>query len=191
MNPLVTAASLIINIALGGYIVILLLRLILQKLRANWHNPISQFVIKLTEKPLKPLRKIIPGIKGYDFSILSLALIFQFIEITLLFILRTHTLPGVIGMIILGLVQLISTIIYIYIYVIIINAIASWVPTLQTSPLAHIVYLIAHPILSRIQRIIPPIAGIDISPIIVLIGFYLINILVAMPIIALGINLAS
>jgi YggT family protein len=94
MSPVISAASLLIHILFDSYIVILLLRLMLQKLGANWYNPISQFIIQLTEKPLKPLRKFIPGVAGFDLSILLLAFVLQYIEIVLLWVLQFGPVPN-------------------------------------------------------------------------------------------------
>ncbi len=186
MNPLISAASLVIHLVFDAYIVILLLRFMLQKLHASWYNPLSQFIIQLTEKPLKPFRKIIPGAKGFDFSILCFAFILQFIEIILLWVLQFHVVPNMLGTIVMTVSEILSKFIYIYIYAIIINAIASWIPQMQTHPMAHIIYLIVDPILSYIRRVIPLIAGIDISPMIAILGLTLVNILFVGSLLALS-----
>lgn len=186
MSPLVSAGSLIIHLAFDAYTVILLLRFMLQKLRASWHNPLSQFIIQLTEKPLKPFRKIMPGVRGFDLSILLFALILQMIEVILLWTLQFGPIPNLIGTFVISIAELFSKVIYIYIYAIIINALSSWFPQMQTHPISHIVYLIVNPILSRIQRFIPLIAGIDISPIFGLLALTLINMLIAQPLLAVG-----
>lgn len=186
MSPLVSAATLVIHLAFDTYIVILLLRLMLQKLGANWHNPLSQFIIQLTEKPLKPLRKIMPGVAGFDLSILLLAFILQLIEIILLWVLQFGPIPNMMGTVVVTVSEILSKFIYIYIYAIIINAISSWFPQMQSHPLSHIVYLIVNPMLSRIHRFIPFIAGIDISPIFALLVLTLINMLVVQPLLTVG-----
>jgi YggT family protein len=186
MNPLISSGTLIIHVLFDTYIVILLLRLLLQKLGASWRNPLSQFVIKLTEDPLKPLRKIIPGFKGFDFAIVFLALLLQCIEIMLLWHLQFGVTANVQGTLIVACGEILSKFIYIYIYSIIINAVASWIPQLQTHPLAHIVFLITDPILSLARRFIPPIGGIDISPMAVLLLLALINTLIITPILDIG-----
>lgn len=190
MNPLIAALTLIIRVIFDAYIVILLLRFLLQKLRANWFNPISQFIIKLTEKPLKPFKKVIPGIHGFDLSILIFAFILQCIEMILLLLLTANAMPNLLGIIILSVGEIMSKFIYIYIYAIIINAIASWIPNSHTNPLISTTQLITYPLISRVQRIIPLVAGIDISPIPTILGLVLLNMLIATPIINLGAHLA-
>ncbi|MCX7126187.1 MAG: YggT family protein [Gammaproteobacteria bacterium] len=186
MSPLASVLNLIIHIAFDGYIVILLLRLILQKLHASWHNPLSKFIIKLTEKPLKPLRKIAPGIKGFDTSILLLALVLQFIEVIILWYLQIAVIPNFLGSFFICLSEIIAKFIYIYIYAIIINAVSTWLPQMERHPITHIIYLIVEPILSPIRRYIPLIAGIDFSPVFALLALTIMNMLVVAWLLEIG-----
>jgi YggT family protein len=82
--------------------------------------------------------------------------------------------------------EILSKFIYIYIYAIIISAVSSWITSLQTHPMMHIIYLIVSPVLSTVRRAIPLIGGIDISPLIAIIGFTLINIVFVAPLLMLG-----
>ena len=186
MNPLIASGTLIIHVLFDAYIVILLLRFMLQKLGASWYNPLSQFVIKVTEKPLKLMRKIVPGFKGFDFAILIFAFLLQAVEVILLWHLQFGGTTNVAGTLVVTFGELLSKFLYIYIYSVIINAIVSWIPSMQTHPLSHIVFLITDPVLSLARRFIPLIAGIDISPIAVLLIFSLINMLIVAPILMIG-----
>jgi YggT family protein len=183
---LIAAGTLIIHLVFDAYIVILLLRLLLQKLGASWRNPLSQFIIQLTEKPLKPFRKIAPGVARFDLSILLLAIILQFIEVALLWALQFGPIPNLLGTLVITISEIFSKFVYIYIYAIIINALASWFPQTQTHPIAHIVYIITEPVLAQIRRFIPLIAGIDISPMLAIVIFTLINMLIVVPLSAFG-----
>lgn len=186
MNALITAATLIIHVLFDGYIIILLLRLLLQKLGASWHNPISQFLIKITGLPLRPLQKFIPGFHGFDLSIVVFTIILQFIEITVLCLLQFGTVPHVLGVLVMSLGELLSKCVYIYMYAIIINAISTWIVQLQSHPIAHVVYVISEPLLSLFRRLIPLISGIDISPIFALLGLTMVNILIVAPLLETG-----
>ncbi|MCX7120426.1 MAG: YggT family protein [Gammaproteobacteria bacterium] len=182
MSPLIAAGTLIVHVAFDAYIVILLLRLLLQKLGANWHNPFSQFIIQLTEKPLTFLRKIAPGFKGFDTAILLFAIILQFVEITLLCLLQFGGMPAMLGALVMTLGEIMSKFVYIYLYGIIINAIASWFPQSESHPILQLINLIIEPVLSPIRRYVPLIAGIDFSPVIALLVLTLINMLAVTPI---------
>lgn len=189
INPLVSAGSLLVHVVFGIYIFILLLRFLLQKLNASWYNPISQLIIRLTEKPLKPIRKWIPGLKGFDFSIIAFAFCLQIIEVILLTLIQYAVMPHFFGIIISSIAKLLSKFLFIYIYAIIINAIASWFAQ-GKHPILDIVQLITWPVLARLHRFVPLISGIDISPIIALLLLTFLNLLIIQPLLTLGTTLA-
>lgn len=176
----------IIRFVVGSYVIVLLLRFLMQKLGASWHNQVSQFVIKLTEKPLIPFRKVIPGVKGFDLSILVFAFVVQFLGVGLIWLIALGYIPHFIGILLLTLSSIFSKLIHIYIYAIFINVIASWILPLQMSSVMHIVSLLVDPLLSFIRRYIPLIAGIDLSPIPALFGLTFLNLLINTPLDNMG-----
>lgn len=179
----------IIRFAVGSYVVVLLLRFLMQKLGASWHNQFSQFVIKITEKPLTPFRRIIPGVKGFDLSILVFAFILQFIGTGLIWLIALGHIPHAAGVLLLSISSILSKFIHIYIYAIFISVIASWILPLQMSPIMHIVSLLVDPLLSFIRRYIPLIAGIDLSPIPALLGLTFLNLLINTPLDNMGMHI--
>lgn len=186
MTVLVTLLSFIFE----AYLYILLLRLILQKLGANWSNPLSQFVVKLTEPLIKPLRKFIPGFKGFDLAIVVVALVLQIIEILLVFTIKVNIMPGIVGTVVISLGYLGDKVVNIYFWGIILSAIMSWVPALQHNPLASIINTIAMPLLNFGRRYMPKIAGLDLTPIPLLLILWLLKLLVFHPILEYGLHLA-
>lgn len=150
----------------------------------------SQFVIKLTEPVVKPLRRIFPGLKGFDLAIVVAMLVLETIEVILLLWLKITVFPGVLGSIVIAIGELGNKAVNIYFFAIIIGVIMSWVPSLQHNPAAGIVNTITRPLLSLARRFIPLIAGIDLSPIPVLIILKLLTILLFNPIITQGYKLA-
>lgn len=179
----------IIRFSVGFYVVILLLRFLMQKLGASWRNQFSQFVIKITEKPLAPFRKIIPGVKGFDLSILVFAFILQFLGTGLIWLIALRAMPHAAGVLLLTISSIFSKFLHIYIYAIFLNVIASWILPLQMSPMMNIVSLLVDPLLSFIRRYIPLIAGIDLSPIPALFGLTLLNLLVNTPLDNMGMHI--
>ncbi len=176
---------------MGTYIYLLLLRLLMQYFGANYYNPISQWIIKLSEPLLKPMRRVIPGYKGIDFAIVVWLLILQGIALLILMALRTGEAAGFMGLVIITIVELFDKLIDVFFFATIIAAIISWFPKLQTrNPVAEIVYLIAGPLLVIARRFIPLIAGFDLSPIVVIIVLKLISIVVFSPLLSLGLRLA-
>lgn len=190
-SALNSAAYFLISFLVGTYIYLLLLRLLMQYFGANYYNPISQWIIKLSEPLLKPMRRVIPGYKGIDFAIVVWLLILQGIALLILMALRTGEAAGFMGLVIITIVELFDKLIDVFFFATIIAAIISWFPKLQTrNPVAEIVYLIAGPLLVIARRFIPLIAGFDLSPIVVIIVLKLISIVVFSPLLSLGLRLA-
>lgn len=175
MTTLNNAAVFLIGLIFDLYIIILILRLLMQKLGASYHNPFSQLIIKLTNFFVTPMQKIFPGFKGYDLAIIFLILLFELIETLLTFWLRLRVVPGFWGAVVISIAMLGDKIINLYFYAIIIRVIMSWIVSLQQSPVAEIVFLITEPIMRPFRRFIPPIAGFDLSPIVVLVLLQLIS----------------
>lgn len=183
------ALILIINFIFDTYIFILLVRFLLQKLGANWHSPILHLVIKLTQPIVSPMRKIFPQIKGFELAILVPMLLLEWLEVILLMWLKFHAFPGISGSLLVAVGMLGNKIVNLYFFAIIINAIMSWVPAIQHSPIAGIITTITNPPLALARRFIPLIAGLDLSPIPVLIFVKLLTLLIFNPIIAQGYRL--
>lgn len=180
------ALSLVINTFFDFFLFVILLRLLLQLTRADYYNPVSQFVIRLTNPVLLPMRKVIPNMGNVDTSALLLAFLVAFIKRGLLFSLVYGLVPHPSGLLLLAISDMIGTFVFIYFMAILGQVILSWISNGQYSPITSILYTLTEPIMSRARRIIPPIAGFDLSPIPVLIGLQLITILVTNPLMILG-----
>lgn len=180
----------LLNFAFETYLYILLIRLILQKLGESWSNPISQIVVKLTEPVVKPLRKFIPGFKGFDLAIVVATLVIQIIEIMLIFTIKVRIMPGIFGSLVIAIGYIGYKLSNIYFFGIILSVIMSWVPALQHNPLASVINTIATPLLNLGRRYIPKIAGIDLTPIPLLLILWFLKLLVFHPILVYGLHLA-
>lgn len=156
------------------YLLIVLLRFILQLVRANFYNPLCQFVVKATQPLLKPLRRVIPSLFGLDMSSLVLALLLQI----LLFVV-VLTLNGYQAFTVLllpwALIGIFSLFLKILFWSMIISVILSWVAPGSRSPGAELVYQITEPVLAPFRRLIPNLGGLDISPIFAFIAIQLIQ----------------
>ena len=186
-NPLDNAGLFLVQTIFNLYILIVMLRIVLHWSGADYYNPLSQFVIRLTALPLKPCKRIFPVIYGIDSSALLFALILEAIKITLLVWFRMNTVPQIGGMSLWALGDLVNIIIDIYFYAIIIQIVISWINPQRISPIVAVLQRVTEPLLRPVRRIIPPIAGIDITPIPVLIFLKLITIMLANPLIQTGI----
>ncbi len=97
----------------------------------------------------------------------------QLIEVHLLCFVQMGFMGNIAGSLILTVGEILSKLITIYTYAIIINAIASWIPQFQSHPITHIVYVLCEPLLTKLRRLIPLMGGIDLSPVIALLGLTL------------------
>jgi YggT family protein len=172
------------------YIFIVMLRILLQWVNIDFHNPLFAAIAKLTTPILKPLRHIISTIHGIDVAAVLLLLILEVIKIALLVWLQAGAMPNFNGLLILAFAELFDQLINIFFYAIIALAILSWVNPLAHSPLLEILFRLTEPIMRSVRQVIPTIGGIDISSIPVLIGLKALTVLVTQPLIAIGISLA-
>ncbi|MCU7803173.1 MAG: YggT family protein [Candidatus Thiodiazotropha sp. (ex Lucinoma borealis)] len=175
-NPLVF----LVQTLFGLYILAVLLRFLLQLGRADFYNPISQFLVKVTNPPLKILRRIIPGIGGIDLSSIILAWLLKAIEILLIFVISGGAV-NLLGPIVWALPELVELMINIYLFAILIQVILSWVSPGSYNPASALLYSITGPVMRPAQKLLPPTGGIDLSPMLVMIGLVLLKMLLLPP----------
>lgn len=155
---------------LGG---VLLLRFWMQATRVRPPMQVAQFTFTLSDWLVKPLRRILPGVGGYDWA----SLIGAF-----LVVLAATALMGLSGwdaqMIFIGAIyRFISWIIYGFMALLIIDAIFSWVN--PHAPLAPFVSALNYPLLRPIRRVVPPIGGVDLSVLVALILLQIVQAILA------------
>jgi len=158
------AAIFIIKTLGSLYLLIVLMRFILQLVRANFYNPLCQFIVKATQPLLKPLRRVIPSMFGLDMSSLVLALIIQMLLRSVILALKGFMVDWLL-LVPWALIALFSLFLNILFYAMIISVILSWVAPGSHNPGAELVAQITEPVLAPFRRIIPNLGGLDISPI--------------------------
>lgn len=176
-NPL----TFLVQVILGLYTTIVMLRFLLQVVKADFYNPISQFIVKVTTPVLKPLRGIIPGFGGLDISSLVLAWIVQSIELLLVLAIAGAGFQFAQATL-LAIPEIIGLIINIFLFAILIQVILSWVGQGAHNPAITVIYSLTEPVLRPARRLIPPVGGLDLSPMAVIIGLYLLEMLLLPPI---------
>ncbi len=159
------------------YILTVALRFLLQWVRADFYNPISQFLITVTNPPLKPLRRVIPGYKGLDLASVVLMIALKAAEITVIGLIAVGRVPAPLGLLIVSFGQVLNLIIWIFIVAILIQVILSWVNPGAYNPATVLIYRLTEPVLAPARRLIPPVGGLDLSPIAALIALQLLLIL--------------
>ncbi|MBK8636913.1 MAG: YggT family protein [Chromatiaceae bacterium] len=175
-NPLIFLIQ-----TLGGlYAFVAMLRFLLQLTKADFYNPISQFVVKVTSPVLMPLRRFIPGFRGMDISSLVLAWLVQTAVLFLVGILAGLGLASI-GAVIWSIPALVELTIDVFIYAIIIRVVLSWVNPGSANPIAILIDRLTDPIMAPVQQRLPTIGGLDLSPIAVTIGLVLLQMLLIPP----------
>ncbi len=156
-------AIFIIDSLLSLYILAVLLRFLLQWCGADFYNPISQFLVKVTHPPLKLLRRFVPSIGKIDTS--SLVLVFGLQMLADFSILLLKGVAISFGALtILSLTQLVSLLINIFIYAVFARAILSWLNPGSFNAASSILHSLTEPLLDLCRRLIPDMGGIDLSP---------------------------
>lgn len=168
MNPFAQ----LVDILVGIYITVILLRFFLQYFRADFHNPLSQFVVKATDPLIKPLRKIIPGFGGMDISSLLLAYLVLVLKLLFILAISGSNSFNVVFICCYALVDLGQSILQLFMFIILIRVILSWVAPGGYNPILAVIGQISEPIIAKFRQMLPPMSGIDLAPMIALIAIY-------------------
>lgn len=170
------AAALVIEVAFGFYILAVLLRFLFQIVRADFYNPISQFLVALTNPLLKPLRRVIPGVYGIDVASLVLLVALKGLEVFLIFSLGGYALEPL-PVVIAAVVDLLRLTINIFFYAILLRVILSWFMPygIRQNPAGDLLASLTEPLMRPARRLIPPVGGLDLSPIVVLVALQLLQ----------------
>ncbi len=174
-----SSAALIFSTLTGIYLLAVLLRFLLQVAKADFYNPISQAVVKITDPMVRILRTFIPGYRGIDFSTLVLAFLVEAVAICVLILLYGGAIPGAGYIITWAFVGVVLFIITIYYYAILGSIIMSFVMMFSGNtnphPLLRLVWQLTEPVMAPVRRIIPPMGGLDFSPIFIFIAIQIIQ----------------
>jgi YggT family protein len=162
------------------YILAVMLRFLLQWVRADFFNEFSQFLVRITQPVLRPMRRFIPGIAGIDVSSLVLAVILQALLLTLLSLINGRV-PDPVAIAVITPIELVQLVFYIYIGAVLIQAVLSWVNPYQHHPLQTVLYSLTEPIIRPIRQVLPPIGGLDLSPMAAIVILYVLMMLVMPP----------
>lgn len=182
MSPdfLVNPAVFLIDTLFSLYIFAILLRFLFQWVEADYYNPISQFLIKITHPPLRLLRRFIPSLGRVDTASLVLMLGLQMLSGFLVFLLQGTPITFA-ALSLWAVVQLLDLLFNVYFFAIIIRAVLSWVSPGSYNPAVSLLYSLTEPLLRFSRRLLPSMGGIDLSPLIPLIGIQLAKMLVLPP----------
>jgi YggT family protein len=168
MNP-TGALIYLISTLTDLYVAAILLRLLLQWVRADFYNPLSQFLVKVTNPVLVPARRIIPSIGKLDTASVVVMLLLELAQLVVINLLA-QSAYGFQFLLLFAFQKLLVTLLVTYFVLIIARVLVSWIAAQSRHPLIPLIYQLTEPVLRPISRLLPPIGGIDLSPLVVLIA---------------------
>ena len=183
-NYLIRPLVFLVQLGFGLYALVVMLRFLLQAVRADFRNPVSQFVVRATSPVLTPLRRMIPPAGGYDTASLVLAWVVKAGELAIVGALIGYS-GSLFNALLWALPALVSLIIKIFLYSVLLVVILRWVGPRTNNPAVNILQRLTSPLMTPAQKLIPPIGGLDLSPMLVMAGLYVLDMLVVPPLMQL------
>ncbi len=171
-----TAVIFLIQTLFGFYILAVMLRFLLQCVRADFYTPLVQFLVRITNPPLLPLRRIVPGYRGLDLASVVLAFALQLAEVLLVTLLLDRN-ASVGGLLLLTVAELLKLLINIYLWGLVIQAVLSWFNPDPYHPAARLLAQLTAPLLRPARRLLPPVSGVDLSPMLVVVALIFVSLL--------------
>ena len=175
----------LIDTVIGLYTLVVMLRFLFQLTGADFYNPISQTVVKLSNPPLVRLRRVVPSLPGIDTAAVVLLLILEMCRIAGIHLLSGHS-PAIVGLVLLSVGELLKLAIYIIIFSIFIRAMLSWFSGAGYTPVLRLMHTFTEPVLKIFRRLLPVTSGLDFSPIAVFIVFMVVLKIVVQPLLDFG-----
>ncbi len=148
------------------FVYLLLARFHFQWLRVPFRNQVGEFVVATTNWIVQPARRVIPPLAGLDLASVVAAWLLQLIALVLLAAL-SRPAPGIAALAVVALVDLVRFSLYILSFAVVVQAILSWVN--PETPLGPVFDALTRPFLRPLRRVLPPIANVDLSPLVLLI----------------------
>lgn len=158
------------------YIAALMLRVLLEALRADYYNPVCQVLIRITDPLVRPLSKLIPRIGVVSLAGIAWLYILELVLLLILAALGGWAIDWPV-LLLLALLRLVRMLLVLYLVLIIVGVILSWVGQGFRHPIVPLVYQLTEPVLAPIRRVLPPLGGFDLSPLVAIIAIQFLIIL--------------
>ncbi|MCE9775866.1 YggT family protein [Shewanella algae] len=171
------ALNYLITVVFDLYFMVVILRIWLQLVRADFYNPFSQFIVKATHPIVAPMRRILPSIGSLDTASVVLALLVVVAKILLLTLMAGEDF-NLVATLIFALVSLFKKAGVLLFWILIIRAILSWVSQ-GRNPIEYVMMQLTEPLLAPIRRFLPPMGGLDLSLLVLMVLMNFVNILLA------------
>lgn len=161
------ALNFVITFILEVVTFVFVARFLLQACRVDFYNPISQGLVKATDPVLRPVRMVLPGYRNLDFAAFLAAVLVQVLLIMSLSALYGAFVGSVVTLIAQALLRVILLVVQIFWWSILIVIIAGWIAPGSYHPALALLQQITEPLLAPARRLLPPLGGLDFSPIVV------------------------
>ena len=171
-NNLIQVLLLLVNTIGSLYVSICLLRLILPIVNASFLNPLSQLIFKATEPGIKPLRIFLPSFGTFSLAALIWALLIQLLILVILFSIQGMALSNISIALYLGIafIKLLNSLLDLYFFGLIVIIIASFIAPYSSHPALQLVRSFIEPVLTPIRKLLPPMGGLDFSPMVLMLA---------------------
>lgn len=191
MNYVANAGQMLVQFVFGALITLVILRVLLQVIRANFHNPICQFLYKATNPVLIPLRRVIPAWRSLDMAGVLIAWLLTALKLYLLFALMGQSL-GIAGLALMAVADLIGSVLMIVMVLLIVRIVLSFIGNGGSyHPAVPLVFGLTEPLLKPIRRALPAPGGLDFSPMLAWLAIVLARMLIVQPLLDGGLKLAT
>ena len=177
MSAVNDISYLLVNTAVGLALIVFLLRLILQLVRADFYNPICQTIVKVSNPLVLPLRRVLPPLGRIDTASLLIAFAIQAIGIVVLCRLLFGAMPNPAQIMLWSVIGLAGAVVNFYFFAVIGSIILSWVAQGSYNPGAQLLYQVTEPVMAPFRKLVPPLGGLDLSPIFVFLAINVIEVL--------------
>jgi len=177
MSVMLEIGVFLVQTILSLYTSAIILRFLLGYARADFYNPLSQFLVKITNPVLAPARRFIPSVGKLDTSAVAVAYIIIFIKGIILNAMMSAGF-NIAQLLFMSIGELISSVIWMYIIALLIMAVISWIGSAQGNPVLPLINSLTAPLLAPIRKYIPPVGMMDLTPMVAMLGLYIVLIIV-------------
>lgn len=178
MNALGNVGTLLVSTLGTLYLLAILLRFLLQLSRADFYNPITQMIVRVTDPGVLILRRFIPGFRGIDFATLAFAFLVECILISALISMAGIALPGIGLIVTWAFAGILNFVLDIYFWSLLIIIVASFIAPFSGHPALVLLRQLTEPVMAPFRRILPSMGGLDLSPIFLFLSIQIIKIVV-------------
>jgi YggT family protein len=180
VNYLTNAGNLLLDAAFGALVTLFVLRILAEAWRADFNNPICQFVYRFTNPVLRPLRKVLPPVRRVNTAGLLIVFLLECVK-WLLIVAMIRIAPNVLGLAIVALGETLDVFLLTWVVLVFVWSLLSMLSTDRYHPVARLVTSLAEPLVRPLRGRMT-IGGLDFSPTVVILGLILARMLVAAPI---------